>query len=266
MGSLSFVILSSKNEGLAMSPSYLLNNFLFGIPLCTTDGRELSLETVKQKIIAAQKQMEGFLQLKLNKQIVIEDRDWHANEFSNWGFIKTSYPVNTPYELKGFLNEVPQVEYPKEWLSVKKINNNDPVFRNIHLIPNSGLNGGATMNNNAFVYSGSVTLLGYLGANYIPNYWKCRYCTGWTDIPADISQAIAHLATVQLLAMIGDYLLGVGVTSSSLSLDGISQSISNTKSSQGGLFAGRIKQTLEELKNELSDLKGIYRGMIFESM
>ena len=244
-----------------MSPSELVANFLHGIPLCTPDGRQLSFQVVKQKIKAAQRQVENLFSIKLNRQIIRENRDFIRNQFNQFGYVRSMYPVNTPFEMKGVLNTVEQVNYPKGWLSVKR-DEDVATFRNIYLIPNTG--GGATMTQNAYVYSGISPNLGFFGSDFIANYWRIVYSTGWNDIPADLFSFVGRLASIPLLGILGDILLGVGLTGSTVSLDGVSQSISTTRSSQGGLFAGRIKQYADELKEEANTMKYVYRGILFE--
>ena len=67
METLSFKIQFNKNEGLVMSPSELLDNYLPGIPLCYPNGGRISYDNIKQKIQVAQKLIENFLSIKFQK-------------------------------------------------------------------------------------------------------------------------------------------------------------------------------------------------------
>lgn len=257
-------ILSGKNEGLVMSPSELITNFLQGIPMCFPDGRSLNMGLIKQKLLSAQKQIENFLSIKLIKQIINGERkDYYANDYQNYGYLKTSYPINEPLALQGLLNEVVQITFVKEWLSIKRPQSIG-TFRNLYILPNTG-GAGAVTNANAYTlaFAGSSPMLGLFGSEFIPNYWKVTYCTGFDIIPMDIIDVLGKLAAIQVLSILGDILLGLGVASSTLSLDGLSQTIATTKSAKGGIFAGRISQYSEELKNDLANLKGQYRAITF---
>ena len=86
-----------------------------------------------------------------------------------------------------------------------------------------------------------------------------KYVTGWDEIPADLLNFIAKAAALNVLAVIGDVLYGVGMSSVSISLDGVSQNTPLTRSAQGGLFGGRIKLYLDELNQQLPNLKNQYR-------
>ena len=168
-----------------------------------------------------------------------------------------------PLVLQGHINNVKQVDYPADWISIKR-GTDKTKFRNLYLIPNTS--GGATMTNHAFVFSGITPHMGFLGTDYIPNYWRVKYCTGWDNPPKDIVDAIAVLAAIQILAITGDLVFGAGIGNQSISIDGISQSYSTTKGGGKGAFAGRIQQYLDQAEKNLASLKAEYLGIRFKMM
>lgn len=263
MPKLTFKIKFNKNEGLVINPSELLDLYLPGIPLCYPNGGKVGENSVKQKIITAQRKIENFLSIKLNKQEIEEMQDFNREEFNRWGYIKTVYPIMGVKKLDGVINDIKQVSYPKEWLSFKK-GTDKTKFRNLHLVPNTS-GTGATMTNHAFAFSGIAPQLGYFGSNNIPNYWRVTYCSGWDkgDIPPELLDVIGKLSAMQLLAMTGDLIFGAGVGNQSISIDGISQSYSTTKGGGKGAFSGRIEQYKNELEQEFKDLKAEYIGIMF---
>lgn len=253
----------NKNMEMIMSPTELIENYLFGIPLCSNDGRKMSSTAISQHILTAQAQIESLFSLKLTKQVIEENRDFNRQEFMSWGYIRTMYPIVYIDNLEGWINDVCQITYPKEWLSIKR-QADVAVYRNVYLIPNTGSKGGATMTQNSLIYNGLSPHLGWFGQSYIPNYWRPRYITGWDKIPADLFDFIAKFAALNVLAVIGDVLYGIGVTSINISLDGVSQNTPLARSAQGGLFAGRIKTYVDEMNRTLPALKSKYRGIAFE--
>nr|DAN69593.1 MAG TPA: head to tail adaptor [Herelleviridae sp.] len=256
-------ILYGKNDGLVLSPTELVANYLFGIPMCSPDGQKIAGSTIRTQIKVAQTKVENVFSIKLRKQVIEESRDFIREEFNNWGFIRTMYPVVCIASLKGFINSVMQTNYPSEWLSIKKIAS-VAVYRNVSLIPNSGSGNGATMTQNSYIFNGIAPNLGWFGQSYIPNYWRLKYVTGWDEIPADLLDFVSKLASLNVLAVLGDILYGVGMSSISISLDGVSQNTPLTRSAQGGLFGGRIRQYLDEIKDQFPALKNQYRGIAFD--
>lgn len=263
MSKLSLEILYNRNMEMVMSPEELLNNYLFGIPMCSNDGRKMSKESIIQHIQSAQTQVENLFNIKLTKQVIEENRDFNRQEFMSWGFIRTMYPINYIDNLQGWINDVCQIQYPREWLSIKK-QEDVAVYRNVYLIPNTGSREGATMTQNSLIYNGISPHLAWFGQTYIPNYWRMRYITGWDKVPADLLEFVAKIAATNVLAVIGDILYGIGLTSVQITLDGVSQSTPLTRSSSGGLFGGRIKTYIDDLERMLPILSSKYRGIPFE--
>jgi len=74
------------------------------------------------------------------------------------------------------------------------------------------------------------------------------------DIPMDLREAIAKSAAISLLNIIGDGLMS-GFSSSSLSMDGISESFSSTQSATSAYFGARIKVYEDELANYIEEAR-----------
>lgn len=263
MGQLNLKICYSKNTGLIISPSELRSVYLFGIPLCSPDGTKMSSSDIAQHILSAQTLVESMFSIKLTKQVIEENRDYIRQEFMSWGYIRTMYPIDFIDNLEGWINDICQLTYPKEWLSIKRIES-VAIYRNIYLIPNTGSREGAVMTNNSMIYNGISPHLGWFGQTYIPNYWRTRYVTGWDKIPADLMDLVGKIAAINILAIIGDVLYGIGLSSISISLDGVSQNTPLTRSAAGGLFAGRIKTYSDQINQMLPALKSKYRGIPIE--
>lgn len=247
---------SRKNDGLAMSPSDLLNLYFFGVPIKSQDGKYMSEKDLAFYIEAATDEIEGFLNIKLNKQIIAERLNYSRDDFRQWGFLPTSFPVEEVIALEGFINTTKQVTYPKEWLSVKEINVEGLADRSVNLVP-----AGETGSTNSVVYSGITPHVGLYSSNIIPNYWQLKYCTGFIKIPADILNVIGKLAAINLFHIQGDLILGAGIASQSIGIDGLSQSISTTSSATNAGYGARITGYLSDLKLGLPRLKAKYDGL-----
>lgn len=91
----------------------------------------------------------------------------------------------------------------------------------------------------------------YYGAYYrtaIPGAWAVDYTIGYGQIPLDVARWICLTAAVQILAEAGSGAdVGAGRSSTSLSMDGISESIAYV-SGDFGPYSGVIKAYQDELK------------------
>ena len=251
MPTLSFTAPFTKNSGLVYSAQEIKSMFLHGITLDSS----ISDYDIEFQVLAAQKEIENFLGVKLFRQIYSETLQFNNEEWTNWGFMKTAYMVVCPLSVEGYYGQVKQTVYPKEWLSSKKESGDELYHRMIYLVPN-GNTGAVT---NALLYAGIIPQLGYLGINRIPNYWIVKYTTGFDVIPNDLIHMIGVLTAISMLYIVGNNTLGVaGIGSTSISIDGLSQSMSSNN-----YYLARIKAYNEDLQRKLKTAEGTYRGFSF---
>lgn len=252
----------SCEKDTSKSPIISLEDFkgkyLYGLPL-EKDGRPIPDTLLEHYLEVAVEQIEGLLNLKLRKQIIEEDKDFRYDDWVNWSYVKASYPVVCPISLDGFLGTTKQAKYPRHWLSSRNTNDGKLYSRILYMIPTYP---SAMGNQNSIVVSGIIPSLNwfasYRGNGHIPCYWKLRYVTGWDKIPTEIVDAVCKIATLQILPILSDMLMGNstagiqgsgvgwGISSKSISIDGLSQSLSST-APQGGVFGARSKQYLDSL-------------------
>lgn len=72
------------------------------------------------------------------------------------------------------------------------------------------------------------------------------------EVPSDLRQMIGKVAAISLLNIIGDGLMS-GFSSSSLSMDGISESFSSTQSATSAYFGARISVYQKEVENYIKE-------------
>lgn len=259
MPNLSFTSSFKKNTGLLLSAKELRENYLYNIHLNNNILDNLSDDAINFHIADAQEQIENFLNIKLKKQIYVDNLHFLNDEWRTWGYMVTTYPVSCALSLEGFLNTTKQVTYPREWLTVKKNGDEKLNHRALYIVPA----GSTTSISSSVIFAGIVPQLGYLGSRSIPYYWTAVYTTGFDVIPQDILGAIGKLASIPLLLQAGENALGrPGLTSTSISIDGLSQSIA----SQPGVYGARVKAYMEDLNNRiLPQMKSVYKGIIFGS-
>ena len=258
---LTFKFSYKKNGGLLMSPSELQSMYLFGTAIRDGLGRPYSTNDVRRYIISAQQQIEKLLSIKIIPQSVQEDRSYYVEDYQNWSYLKTTFPVAAALKLSGVIGEQPQVEYPSEWLSWKR-SSEERYSRNINILPGQG---GIT-NTSSVIFSGIYPQLSMLGRTLIPNYWQVYYITGYQNIPYDLLNIIGKLASINLFHIAGDLILGAGIASYSLGIDGLSQSISSTSSATNAGYGARVTGYLEDLKQDLPRVQQIYKGLAFTSL
>lgn len=241
-------------DGLPFSPSSLIEEYLHGIPLTDQFGNSYSIKDIRKKILKAMRQIEVFLNISVLEVTREETQDYLQEEWQSWGHIKLERICNEILSVEGFLNSQKVIEFGKDMWVVKE--------KNIALVPSA-------QNWSANIWLGTGGSFPVLrgGVRMVPNFWHIVYKTGFAIIPEEILAAISKLASIQILAVLGDILLGAGIASQSISYDGLSQSINTTQSAENSAYSARIKQYAEELsKTDLPQLKSYYRGIVFETI
>jgi hypothetical protein len=262
MPSLTFSIQYQKNTGLVLSATELEELYFFGIPIVDQFGNKISPETITFYIEAAQKEIENYLSIKIIRQCVMESRDYYYDDWVQWGYIPSTYPVVKPLSLKGYANSSLQLEYPQQWLSSKRQTpDEDLYYRTISLVPVSG--SGATIVTGVI---GLAPYVGFWGNKIVPNYWELTYITGFNKVPKDIIDAMGKLAAMNLFIILGEIVLGPGIASKSIGIDGLSQSVSSTASAMYSAFSARIEQYTKDLERMKPAMKSRYLGIVFGVM
>jgi len=91
-------------------------------------------------------------------------------------------------------------------------------------------------------------------------FYQVDYDAGFetaADVPLDLRMAISKCAAIALLNSIGDGLMA-GFSSSSLSMDGMSESFSSTQSATSAYFGARIQQYQKELEPFVDEARRKY--------
>lgn len=263
MPTVTYNIQSSKNDGLAISPSELESLFFLGVPIKDSNGNRMSEQDMAFNIRFAIEEIEGLLNIKLVRQVISESQSYNIGDYQQWGYIPTTYPVACPNKVVGFLGKVEQVTYPKSWLTSKKLNDGIGYHRNMYMIPTSS---NSQTDQNTVVYSGIAPHMGHYGSQNIPYYWNISYVTSFDRIPEDILMAVGKLATINIFAQLGDIILGAGVASQSIGIDGLSQSINSTASATSSGYGARMINYYKDLKESLPRLERKYKGITFTAL
>lgn len=258
MGQLTLTMKYRKNEGLLLSPTEMFSLYLYGIKIQAGDGTAFSTESMRFYIQAAQQEIENFFNLKLVYQFIALEKltFYRADYWQSFPILFTNYPVNKPISLTGRFNQLEQISYPTQWLTNTQ-NSYGQYKRRVSIVPT----GTAVATANAeVILSGLTTQLGSQHFLMIPDYWDLQYITGFKldQMPMDLINLTGKLASFGPLGIAGDLILGAGISSQSLGVDGLSQSISSTSSATNAGYGARLVQYEREIKATIPRIKLVY--------
>lgn len=259
MGQLTFTIKYRKNTGLVFSVSDIWALYLYGVKIQGGEGTAFSQQQMLYYIEAAQKQVENWFNLRFVKQLVDQTITYYRKDYwQQFPILDTNYPVqNPPLSMIGMLNKMEQIIYPPAWLSCEYDTAMNQGKRRISVVPTGA---STTQGNAEVILIGITSQVGMQRFDYIPDYWRVQYITGWDldKLPMDLLNIVGMLAALGPLNIAGDLILGAGIASQSLSIDGLSQSIGTTSSAENAGYSARVKQYISEIKDTTNRIKLVY--------
>lgn len=223
-----------KLEGLTTNE--LLDMCFQGIDLKTYSGDAFTRSFLVGAINSAISTAEMTFDISLGiKDIEDEYHDVELGYFSSYSY--------TPLNIRP-VREVTKVDYmfgnrqlmriPNDWVQIHS--------NAITIFPTSGILS-MQMNNAGFI-------LPYMAhSNYLPNGIRVSYKAGIKkeDVPYNLIEYIFKTAANSIFEVWGDQIIGAGIASSSISLDGVSESIGTTQSAMYGGASARILEYRKDL-------------------
>jgi len=95
----------------------------------------------------------------------------------------------------------------------------------------------------------------------IPNFWNFKALVGFRETPAVILEVLGKMAAIDVLTLIGQS-LRPGIGSTSVSKDGVSESISYLNTQQFGPFTGIINTYQKHLDEQLKKIRDSFLGPV----
>lgn len=246
----------------------LRQSFLFGIPISNADtGEDMPDEVLQRFIDISYEYLEyNYDIMVLPTRITDEHQDFYMDQAgrSYFSIDVNKVPVlwdpanRDKYKITVYAYYgagIEQFEFPSEWLRV------NPTTGSLHVYPTFGSMGSFLHQFQAMNFS-----IGTFRSEFIPQYYQMSYCAGFDPIPKYINSIIGKLSTIYLFNILGDILLGAGIASYSLSVDGLSQSISTTQSAMYAAYSARIEMYKKELEQELTLLKARFGSVQLAGM
>jgi hypothetical protein len=259
MPTITYITKYRKNEGLILSAEEFISLYFFGIDLTAKDGTIISKEMLRTYLKTAQEEVEKHLGIRFTRKMVEHSVDYYADDHrGKFPLVQTRFQVEKPLSMVGFLGTNQQVVYPPSWLQSKK-DSEGRHYRAFSLVPVGSSMG--VVGTSDIMYTGLIAHLGLLGYTQVPDYFSVQYITGFKQIPYDVMNIVGKIASINVFNILGDIILGAGIASMSLGLDGLSQSISTTSSATNSGYGARITQYQKEIKIALDKLKKFYKGV-----
>lgn len=243
--------------------------YLFGVDLTNDAGEPYPDSLFVHYIIAAVDRLEHRLDIPLRPLTIIEERqDYFREDYDKYIWVELNHtPVISVQKVRLVLpgEQVVQV-FDQEWIHIDRISGQ------LQLVPGTGTAGTILLG-----ASGAWIPLIYGNSRYIPDVFRIDYKAGFgkeTDpnsvtstapgldkFPRLIKDVVGKIASLGPFNIAGDLIVGAGIASQSLSIDGLSQSINTTSSATNAGYGARIIQYQKEIREDIKTLEDFYRGL-----
>lgn len=257
---------NKKGEPL-VTVEQLKATYLFGIHIIDrTNGQEFSDDAYQQYIDNAISMLEHYLDISISPVRKFEEfKDYRLNDYADWGYFQlNNYPVRCirALDLVYFRDQdnkpISLQTIPNNWLRLQA---HDGLVR---MIPNGRFPANLQMDSMGSFFPE------ILRSQQVPHAWRFTYDYGFENgcVPVLLNQAIGTIASIQALIVGGHLILGAGIAGTSISLDGLSQSIQTTQSAENSGYSSVIKDYSDKLFGKTKDdpfaimriLKDYYKG------
>jgi hypothetical protein len=256
--------------GEVLTADDLRYTYLWGLDFRSTNGQEYTDEQIRTKVVSSISEIERALKITINKKRILTQPDTGLVRGVDYDIEEDPYPFRPDkWHQMGMINlrrrpviSLERIEFfsvvdskildLSSWIRLDKTKGRVNIS-----FPKTGDSG---------VFPGlayGIMMAQRYAVNYhYPHGFKIDYTAGYPDascVDADLRDIIGKIAACKLLNIIGDGLIA-GFSSSSLSMDGFSESFSSTQSATNAYFGARIGVYLKDIENYLKENRRKFRN------
>ena len=241
-----------------LSVEQLKTSYLFGIDLTDDNGCPFPDELFERYIRSGIAWVSRALDLPI-APVVYTETDAQRLDFYRQDYYKyirlqvDEYPILSVESIKLVLpTEQEVIDFDPSWWQVQKFSGQ------IEIIPGRGQLSVITLGQ-----TGAWLPLIYGWTDYIPHVFRVAYTAGFPKgkVPFEIVDLVAKVAALGPLNVAGDLVIGAGIASQQVSIDGIMSRVDSTQSAMYSGYSARIFEYWKEIKETLPMLRQYYKGV-----
>lgn len=238
-----------------VTPDDIKDRYLFGIDLTDEQDNELPEKVIQHHINAAVSMLELQLDIIIKETPIKGERyDYRQVDYTEFNFIQLKKrPVSTVTKLAAkFPNDRELINYPKEWFTIEHESGQ------LQLVPVEGTFSGLIV-----TQGGSYTPFLFGTRNHWPHMFEIDYIAGFCDghVPIVLNDIIGMMAAISVFEILGDIVLGAGVSSESTSLDAASTTKTLTASAMYSAYSARIESYRKKLEVNIKVAQKYFQGI-----
>ncbi len=229
--------------------------FLHGVNFLDDDGNDFEPSVFQFALSAAISEFEHKLNMAITPTEFVDYIDYDFNDYNNFGYLNLKHkPVLSVASVQlQLIQGKTLIDFPPEWIRLYSESGQ------IQITPTSGTVSGFMIGNSGFL----PTVYGV--TRNFPQMIKVTYTAGFEQdkIPNVINNIIGLNASIPLLITAGELIIGAGIASESIGLDGLSKSVTSTASAMYNGYSARILEYRNILKVQEPLVMKYYNGINF---
>lgn len=250
----------------------LIKNELLGMDRDLTDpvtGKPYPDSFYTMILNRAVAQAEKIFDVAILPRVQVDKLDYHRQDFNAFAYLQANYrPILTVKDLTLYYNNQTILSVPDEWLKVTNRTGQIQVSPSVLM---QGLN--TTINPTIYPIINSpygMTPSPYQETEFAPQMLGITYVAGMMPhsdrdginydwmIQPDMLSYIAKLGAIEVLEKWSRNIIGAGIASYSVSVDGISTSLDTTASATNSAATAEVDQLTRDMKPIEESLKAYY--------
>lgn len=219
-----------------ITPTWVKTNFLFGVNLVNDAGTAYPDSMFELAIANAIETVQHDLNIVFDATTVTGEKQDTFNNSNNWpNFAPIRLRVRPVREVTGLQAKWGQndvLTIPTDWCNLDNSTSGMSYTGSMTVIPTQTQLEGT-----------SYGMTWAPWRDVAPLWWRVSYTAGWAtaaEVPKDLLMLIGWQASMLPLDTAGDLIAGAGIASKSVSIDGLSTSISTTSSATNAGYGARI--------------------------
>lgn len=230
-----------------LTPKWLIDRYCYGLELVDSYGKEFPLERAQIYIDSSIDWLENQLDIVIRPRLIQnETYDFDRSKFiEGFGYMRTrKRPIKEILKVEFRIGNIPMGALDMSWITV------DKKFGQLNLIPPIGVGG-------AFILT-TGQLIPYITRwENVPQFIVVDYIAGLDEIDSMMADAIGWHATIELLNVFGELVLGAGISRLELDMDGLRQEIDSTASAMYHAFSARVHEAEGILYGKTGEKTGL---------
>ena len=250
----------------------LIKNELLGMNSDLVDpvtGKPYSDDFYNQMLERSVAEAEKIFDVAILPRVQVDRMDYHREDFNAFAYLQTNYrPILQVSDLTLYYNNQTILSVPDEWIKVTNRTGQIQVSPSVLM---QGLN--TTINPTIYPIINSpygMTPSPYQETEFAPQMLGVTYVTGMMPrtgraginydwmIQPDMLSYIAKLAAIEVLEKWSRNIIGAGIASYSVHIDGIGTDLNTTASPENSAATAEVKQLQTDMKPIEKHLKAFY--------